>query len=589
MPSNKKHIGKRRDKNQRVHPLGGNRRSKKGLKRHGTAEALSTTTADEIEQQLLLQREQRRQQNHSQQQQKAPDSTCVSPKQKPKRLGDYVFDEERDAYFPVSLHDDHRQKASNATASRSYPLSRKRSFPFLPFRIETPDLRVGRDSALFRRRDYAYLIQLCASPWQRESLLSEWKGGAVLQKLTAEEWSDHHRISGLDDTGSPPWCRTFDVLEQEALFPNFLHLTGGMAFLNSYPQSDSSLPRANNLNDFSRNQNPFPSCENYYAIRFLSGHSPNENFAVALERASVMEVKSFLISVAVGVSTPNIYGTALPVEANDVIRLPISKNIVIATNYDQVYRGRPWIGGSIASLDNFPTSDSLCVEALQSKDTVLFGHRNGQVTLYDHRSRRCTSTRPCSRLGNISSLYPLPDSSPQFLARGAHGLCRLCDTRQLTSSAQRDNSPDPSIVQDFNVPWSGQNHWTNQCRGVVTDPTGTVVLFPWIDQTVDTSTTVVQQPQLGTWSLHSGRFLGCKPVGASVVVVSANSTSSNQQRNHATRLELCPTLTRAWDLPTSITEASRPINGSCGYWMRSWSRTESRMFFVAIEDKQFLV
>jgi hypothetical protein len=288
----------------------------------------------------------------------------------------------------------------------------------------------------------------------------------------------------------------------------------------------------------------------------------------------------------------------------------------------------PWLlcieHGSFGAIQNrnvnrdglFPNSEALCVEADPSyPNCFYFGHRNGQVTLFDIKSgcgqstqqesvafSAPTTTASTNRsslpfFGSITSIHALSSSlSPrQVLVRGGQGSCRLHDFRKLCGGSSSSSSSssstkgkhrghnhrDPSLVYEMtplplladNNPYDdyargihhnhsnsdeggGSSHGqrrhrrrqvqrlTNRCNGVVTNPEETVVISPYVQvQGADQ----VEMPSLGFWSLHSGDWIGSKPLAPS----SLTAGNDNEQFPATTSwsvawVELSKRITPAW-------------------------------------------
>jgi hypothetical protein len=116
---------------------------------------------------------------------------------------------------------------------------------------------------------------------------------------------------------------------------------------------------------------------------------------------------------------------------------------------------------------------------------------------------------------------------------------------------------------------------TYRSNGVVSDPTRTIVLAPWVRQ-VDNR----QTPQLGVWSLTSGKYLGSRELAMS-------NTSPNEQ----IIVELTDSITEGWQFSAegeangSLAVSLAP--GSFGLWYRisAGGMSCSSIHHVALEGR----
>jgi hypothetical protein len=262
----------------------------------------------------------------------------------------------------------------------------------------------------------------------------------------------------------------------------------------------------------------------------------------------------------------------------------------------------------------------LCVEADPScPNSFFFGHRNGQVTLFDIRSgcshstqlesvpssATRTTTRNRSSLpffGSITSIHPLSASlSPrQVLVRGSQGSCRLHDFRKLcdngisTSGAKGkrhghthgdaslvyEMTPLPLLADfncddDFTCDISNHNngdedggnnhgHRRHRHRQVqrLTSRCNGVVTNP--EETIVISPHVqvhgadqVEMPTLGFWSLQTGDWIGSKALAPS----SLTAGDDNEQFPATTSwsvawVELSKRVTPAWQWRNPILDGN---------------------------------
>lgn len=219
------------------------------------------------------------------------------------------------------------------------------------------------------------------------------------------------------------------------------------------------------------------------------------------------------------------------------VEFPIPSNDVIDAGgeYGMFYlaasRGSPWrvsfdrrqVSHPLKVRNLSPTSEILCLERLSSSEAsgkqslLLSGHRNGQVTLFDPQNEQV-----CSQLGG--SDYHINSGS----ITGISSLGRNCERstgdksgishEHLVLTRQQNLAGSPSGIAalwdirrahqpvfEFHIPESIEPHsrFTKRCSGMATDPLGTTLLAPFV-QDHDLG----EIPCLGFWSLISGEFVG---------------------------------------------------------------------------------
>jgi hypothetical protein len=325
------------------------------------------------------------------------------------------------------------------------------------------------------------------------------------------------------------------------------------------------------------------------------------------------------------------YFTHIPDKANDFVGTNDGATVLFATMPGANRKVTPWMidyrssstAARAISLTNFPQSEAVCVATATddgdhkgSSPLAYFGHRTGEVTLFDCRSATCQSTLPRKICGSqhqrqrhqqqqqrdgesirtIVNILPLTETPHYVVTRGIFDTCRLYDMRKLTSNVL-SYSKDPSIVHEFTVPTCVSRRIEKKaslCSGVATNPSQTVAIAPYTRAgTHDGSQSEVC---LGIWSLYTGEFIGSKDlVSSAAAAAAATSTSApttatnstaNSKHNRAANIscwdqgkrgpsfvELCPTITPAWAWKNQNQKPDAPIlkkvPGSFGLWFKS--------------------
>ena len=244
----------------------------------------------------------------------------------------------------------------------------------------------------------------------------------------------------------------------------------------------------------------------------------------------------------------------------------------------------------IDSLSQFE-SDAFCVEYFGN--SIVYGHRNGTISILDERSGILTHSlysafnfnqkkqRRANIYGSISSLRVI-DNDESFLscpfsivAGTSFGACVQHDLRRTGFRYEKKQSLcDSSLVRQMEIP-SFENldqNSSTQCRGIAISPDKKTCVLPYISNT--------SSKRLGMWSLVSGRYVGSFPIG--VPVTGESCTSENYPI--APYCELSETVTPAWEIKQrySCNERTR-ANISCsvskkpnswGLWLKCGNETK---------------
>lgn len=164
-------------------------------------------------------------------------------------------------------------------------------------------------------------------------------------------------------------------------------------------------------------------------------------------------------------------------------------------------------------------SDMLCVEFLNNTTTVN-GHRNGSISMIDHRSGSASyiiSKQEQQSNCFITSLLTFSEqqhcstsSHYTVIAKGSFGTNFIFDIRNMghrnntNKCAVGGRCTKPStLLYTLSVPdengRGAHGVKSSNCSGLAVDPTGTILISPFIDNNRDI--------RFGIWTIDTGRFL----------------------------------------------------------------------------------
>ena len=521
-----------------------------------------------IEEQLRLQRLRRKQrrEEESSSMEKDANSAEAAPPANKKRLGRYMYDPERDAYFEESFvqREEQRRREENKTenddTARRESSSRNRSSCVLSYNREILGLQR-----------------------QRQTLTSRWRGRLFLERLQARRFGSQTGFYARPFVeSSAKWNRTFDVVLPRNDGGN-APAEGLAPFLVRIGRECVVLERSDHPRDSAY---PYLVKKGTHVKAISSEHSSQWVVLEQSENATVAHV--FRMSDLDNILVPAFYYTG---------RLFPGINDCAAWHGDSSFGGTSpilyggpqgklyWTNNELGRDEAFgelgcrmlPKSDIMTVETEASRpNSSVLGHRNGQISLLDFRANETTSCSSSARgdssaangFGSVVALNLLFAHRPHhLLARGSlrNGFCRLYDVRMFSSqptaaAVSAGVRKDPSVVHEFQMPPT--RHHQDRSKGVATDPYQTVALLPFVDRSATA--------RLGVWSLDSGEFVGSK----SLVRCSGGAFESGASTNVADCLELCPKITHAYTPKQGRGEAARSntIPGSFGLWLNWGSR-----------------
>jgi hypothetical protein len=587
-----------------------------------------------------------------------------------KQMGRFRYDPERGAYFPANHnHNDdiaidkqkkkQQQEKAQLLASHAFAASRgtartsTASFAY-PASLCSSSAKRSRLVAQWGGKCLLESATFTPSAVQSRTITK-----TTLKPPDQQQWhcffpNSHTLSNPVSDLSCksvmPPWTRTFDVARSTStssdaipplvpLLVTTLTDEGAMTRCTTSNNNDTSNSNNNNSNNscsISRIREPCVT------TRFLQGHRGGVDVGFVLQKQDYSGGSDFVrkqvdagrseVGAGRGESAGSSsnrrrryhgqdaeaeYLTHIPTKVNDFVGMDDEDGAVLfaAMMHGADRKVTPWSidyrSSTVAravSVDNFPQSEAVCVAIADGGKGSLayFGHRTGEVTLWDARNSTCQSTLPRQSGGTtrshrnneevrtIVNVFPLTETPHYVLTRDVFDTCCLYDMRKLTSSSSsscgrnKKKEKDPSIVHNFTVPsYVSRRTETKKpslCSGIATNPSQTFVIAPYTRaaETRTGSTSATEESCLGMWSLYTGEFIGSKDILApSSAARTATSKNSDSDRRHASSwaqekrgpcvVELCTTITPAWAWKQRKRNTPRieKVPGSFGLWFKS--------------------
>ena len=473
----------------------------------------------EIEEQLAKQRSQRIE---------TEKESATNKEEKPQSIGGFRYDPVLDTYFPEESFPLREEEQHEESPEDHRGALDKRTSPALP--VEKPWNKLSGVQVWDA-------LRTCSNVNYRERLYHNAAGRLVCGSMKAApsttcrggRWSSCFPKWTQGDVAAKlkaaRWTRSFDVL----------------------PIAGKALPSIANVSplkfdhdavDILDDGTPRVCHEKTSTVRFLSGYSESLFVGLNASRCHIHDTKGTMVQ-----------SLDLPCPLNDVVRVGTALLFATSRQNDQCY---PWfvdfeLGGICGqpmkfTPPNFPQSDMLCVDRRQQGDCTFFlGHRNGQVTIIDHRDPRVSYTPEDRAFGGVISMAPSYMNWNHLYLRGYFGECRLFDLRRMRT------------VHSLMAPRINER-LTSRCSGIAVDATDNYMLSPFVDSD--------EVPRIGMWSNHTGDYLGSTRVGPkpSEDVTPTSSTWGMSW------IELCSRPTPAWTWGEDGVVTAR--SGSYGYWYK---------------------
>lgn len=546
-----------------------------------------------IEEQLQRQREQQKEQKKLREKRQASESESNLPnknddnekeqRKPPKELGNYRYDPQRQAFFPMKDHID--TYGSNGKGDQNHDRT-EAAMQTSKSNLSSHGLNSSQNRNWRTTPTQTYLVETCPSSYRRTLLKDAIAGRCVFHSATVPSQSS--KRDGTREQALPPEelqkdlvcksllhpsCRTFDVRENpitsrpivaticrqdEIVCRNSLlgcRTSTRYGFLDDKCISLRHLTLPNTITN-NRNGTPeiYTGCLSYQSS-FSAAYTRTADFAtfrlLNFDQEHYGSSFQFGIDLNHGFDLPNDFTVC---GDETIMFAPSLKHRSGGANFFTINLGG---GGSMSRNSvqraGLPSSDVFCMEAANSntsfatKKCVAMGHRNGTLSIWDTISNRASTrttlspNQSSSSFGSATSLIWLPNGH-EILARGSMGDCHLYDVRRMGSASGVDESSsgkkraDPSLLRILPLPHTSEDVRSKialYCNGIITDPTQTVVIAPLLTRS--------EEPSLGFWSLRTGQWIGQKQLTPSSAF-SQNSMSGTNEKPPPF-LELCQTST----------------------------------------------
>ena len=230
-----------------------------------------------------------------------------------------------------------------------------------------------------------------------------------------------------------------------------------------------------------------------------------------------------------------------------------------------------WTGQGFARHFN-TDSEPLCVQFRKNhgKHQVLFGHRNGGLSLMDTRSPNDTilakglnlSPADGTSFGSATNVQSLQKDDNLVVMKGSFGSCRMIDLRRLVSNSTNDTSQShqQATLLEYHLPESTVHQTKSvRCTGLAIDPTESMLVAPFANQQSDVS--------FAMWNMTTGALLRTVNINS----ITDKSTSSSDTPAFC---ELSSVITPGYEMLCSE-DSDTPIISSSGSSWGLWFKTGS--------------
>ena len=415
-----------------------------GRKRH------KARRSDDVEEQLRKQRLERQKDADSKKNQEG--------RPKDPKLGNFVYDPDRDAYFPKGFNPS-RNDCPNEEGGEIF-----RSHPY---------------SVLPKRSNLVYSLasEICSSASLRRRISSHWRCRSLLSGITVDEdWLAHFNV----DLHSPPHHRGFSVVGWNA--GRYRSIACIRASSGCLVLSEESFIASSNAEVLLFSEESFTGME----LRQMSRLDSTLHGNSTVKHSTCGTILGWLVDHQRTVILCKDHGQLgrlkhqVRIPANDFSMLQLRTLYPdVITAHDNGFWSQFRGNWKIMSSSPKVRSDILTIENWAETNCVICGHRDGRPSLGDLRNGEdCWTCQPDISFGNISSLRPLDDF--HVLAKNYYGVCRLYDIR-MTS------------------PVFHMEQGNRFCRGMCTDQANSVLIHPSL---TDKNTSVLE-----VWSLATGDYI----------------------------------------------------------------------------------
>lgn len=388
-----------------------NKRKKTKKKPH--LQQKNESVQDEIEQQL------RRQRQAATIRSKDPSTAS----KKPRRIGKYVYDDEKQGYFPAT--------AASTSNKRKKPLQEQRK---------------RRQSAAFY--PWLFSARMNASASQRQIWLNEWACRLLWKQSSVKSFpfcNDDSSILQLP----PLWCRTFQVAMHSPVQQQFWMLQQGQVHLRTV---EPSLAVESTVSQSTQ--------DHCYAVRLFENR-----YKYTLESLG-KDTILYQSDLEQGTFQARVHSQG---EVYDVLRL--SQQHILYS-----YAGGRLECSGLSSRLPRMSSDVLVLEEYRDTNknsnntaAVLMGHRDGTISLWDLCHPPVQGKAPSSE-GPVVALQCV--SQAVLVQTAGGGWQRYAIQPQQQQQQLGDGGYE--LVFEYHV------HGSGHVRGMAVDPTETVVWCPFL-------------------------------------------------------------------------------------------------------------
>jgi len=468
-------------------------------------------------------------------------------------LGNYQYDPERKAYFPVtsSCFDKHVQGDGKVHDNRASMLllddagGRYRGTEHMK-----SSCQIFAASQVSTSSNYRAALQQLS--W--ECILS--KRVQLVRNTFYKDCKDFTRIAPInpiisyDDCAAKmttlhPSSRTFDILpsNDEKRSPHILSTVGTLANWASY-RSPTSCSRFSDETVFENSI--FRSVPILFedatitSVRFCPFNYSDDDCHFAL-----LENKTHRGSYV------NFFKANNVVDSKTTFLLGQNHNDICFISEDKMASGGDRRFGGFHFFDleysatiykrSFASSDILCIETNHFNAGALVGCRNGTVFMEDFRSKNSLQVAR-EKSGNITTISSLWKEPHELLFRTSSGICYLYDIRCLTSQIRTAKSR----IFEMKHPSSNVSKTGFSC-GLSVIPNRNLVLAPIISSE--------NKCGISMWSLRQGTFIS-----------SYYFATEQMQRSGNKFVEICPTVTHP--ITTEQFKEAQRLS-SVGVWFKT--------------------
>lgn len=392
-----------------------------------------------------------------------------TPRTPPPRMGNLIYSESRNAYFPRGYNSEAMGKCDEESKQTAQQDGNKR----IPNQWHV-------------HRHFPLATGIYHHPWERRRIAWQWRAEKLLQQLSIEEFTPDELPITQERFGVPPWYRSFAALGRpDRRFRHLRRNRGNDGFVSVLSNLNYNSSTCSTVETSSTTMNTSVKALSEKGQSFLSAECSIRNADTSI----ILEVHcDDNIGFALEENIPDF-------AFQDFCHL-VDLTVLLAGRSgrrqyswcvcDVQYHGRV--------NEIFAPSEPLSVETW-SNAIVISGHRNGQISLVDLRCGDiCRIHGPDPQIGNVVRLHVLSNKSG-LVAQSAEGSCRLFDVRRN------------SVLQTIRPP--AQPSWMRSadslCRGMAVDPTQSVLLLPHPQN--DATPGVMS---IGLWSLLTGEYVGSK-------------------------------------------------------------------------------